>query len=261
MPATSLTIETIDSSKIFKADYQRPTDAFRVKRIASSWKDEIANLPKVSYRDGKYWVFDGAHTLSAIKTRNGNKDLPVQCRVYRGLTYKEEAELFILQNGISRAVDTNSKLKAKIEIGDIEVIEFKKAVESVGITMDFSKGQGINKIICCGTAYKLFTARETSRIFLKMLELVKFAWGGIPSSFQKEILIGMDLFVATYMGEFKENVLTDALSNVTPKVLIVEAKTISAKQTNIKYALEIVRIYNSYRGKRAALLEEGKLYK
>lgn len=59
----------IDSSEIIapREDYQRELKSERVKRIVSNFDERIANEPKVSYRDGKYYVFDGQHTIDARK--------------------------------------------------------------------------------------------------------------------------------------------------------------------------------------------------
>ena len=50
--------------------YQRTLNANRVKRIAAEFDERIANAPKVSYRDGHYYVFDGQHTIAARKLLN-----------------------------------------------------------------------------------------------------------------------------------------------------------------------------------------------
>ena len=261
MPTTSIMVEFVDSSKIYKANYQRETSAGRVKRIAETWKEDVANFPKVSYRDGKYWVFDGAHTLAARKLRNGNKDLLVECKVYRGLTYNEEAELFVLQNGISKGVEANAKLKALYEKGDVDVREFKKEMEDLGIIIDFSKSSGFNKIVCVNTAFKLYSSRSSSRVFKKAIELIKYSWGGMPSSFQKEVIIGMDMFVDTYSGMFKENALTSALSKYNPETIKAAAKSIPGNRCNAKYATQILRFYNEGKGKGKKSLDESLLWK
>ena len=73
--------------------YQRHLNASRVKRIAAEFDERIANAPKVSYRDGHYYVFDGQHTIAARKLLNNNSDLNIVCKVYSGLTEQEEALL------------------------------------------------------------------------------------------------------------------------------------------------------------------------
>lgn len=53
--------------------YQRKIDAARVERIVNSFDPRLANEVKVSFRDGKFYVFDGAHTLSALKRIHGEE--------------------------------------------------------------------------------------------------------------------------------------------------------------------------------------------
>ena len=71
--------------------YQRHLNANRVKRIAAEFDERIANAPKVSYRNGHYYVFDGQHTIAARKLRNNNCDLDILCKVYSGLTEQERS--------------------------------------------------------------------------------------------------------------------------------------------------------------------------
>ena len=53
--------------------YQRKIDAARVERIVNSFDPRLANEVKVSFRDGKFYVFDGAHKLSALKRIRGEE--------------------------------------------------------------------------------------------------------------------------------------------------------------------------------------------
>ena len=99
---------------VIDEDYQRELDQNRVKRIVANFNPDLVNPIKVSYRNGKYYVFDGQHTLAALKMRNGGKDLMVECKIYRGLSEADEAILFSEQNGISRQVATNAKLKSVV---------------------------------------------------------------------------------------------------------------------------------------------------
>ena len=55
-------------------------------------------LPDVN---GKYYAFDGQHTIEARKRLNGNKDCDIVCKVFFGMTPEEEARLFAAQTGTS----------------------------------------------------------------------------------------------------------------------------------------------------------------
>ena len=60
--------------------YQRNFNVNRAKKIAEEFDERIANEPKVSFRDGRYFVFDGQHTVAARKFLNGGEDLPIKCK-------------------------------------------------------------------------------------------------------------------------------------------------------------------------------------
>ena len=61
--------------------YQRELNTTRVHKIAAEFDERIANEPKVSCRNGHYYVFDGQHTIAARKHRNKGRDLPIRCKV------------------------------------------------------------------------------------------------------------------------------------------------------------------------------------
>lgn len=81
--------------------YQRALHPARVARIAKEFDERVANEPKISFRDGHYYVMDGQNTIAARKFLNGGEDLQIRCKVYFGMTEREEALLFAQQTGIS----------------------------------------------------------------------------------------------------------------------------------------------------------------
>ena len=88
--------------EIPRETYQRELSPDRVRRIVKAFDERIANEPKVSYRGGHYYVFDGQHTIAARKLRNDNQDLKVRCKVYFGMSDKDEALLLSDQRTASR---------------------------------------------------------------------------------------------------------------------------------------------------------------
>ena len=56
-------------------EYQRMLRMEKVSQIAENFSEYIANEPKVSYRDGRFYVFDGQNTVEARRTCNGGKDV------------------------------------------------------------------------------------------------------------------------------------------------------------------------------------------
>ena len=232
------------NSKFLISDnaYQRTVDMKRVKRIVAKFNENLVNPIKVSYRDGKFYVFDGQHTLAALKLRNNNNDLLVDCKLYKGLTQQEEAELFSEQTGIARIVETNAKFKALYVAGNIEVCEFKELTEKAGIRMDFSKGKAANKIIACREAFNIYK-KTTSREYVEILSMIKNTWDGSAESYNREILGGVFIFYQKYKGEFNIKIFEKQLAKVSPIFIIREGK-LSLSAGNEKYAKKIYEIYN-----------------
>lgn len=50
--------------------YQRSIDEKAVDRIVENFDPRLVNVVKVSHRDGKFYVFDGAHTLNALDRKS-----------------------------------------------------------------------------------------------------------------------------------------------------------------------------------------------
>ena len=136
--------------------YQRKLNTERVAKIVAGFNERIANEPKVSFRDGHYYVFDGQHTIVARKHMNGNNDLPILCKVYYGMTEAEEALLFAMQTGYSAALTPSAKLRANLHGEDKASGEFYEATEDVGFHVGFERGGGVGRIICINTAFAEF---------------------------------------------------------------------------------------------------------
>ena len=113
--------------------YQRKKHMDKVSRIVSVWDERIANEPKVSYRNGKFYVFDGQHTILAREALNNDKPVDILCKVYTGLTVHDEALLFALQMGISSKPSSGERLRANIFGEESEAVAFCKATTVVGL--------------------------------------------------------------------------------------------------------------------------------
>lgn len=109
--------------------YQRALHPARVARIAKEFDERVANEPKISFRDGHYYVMDGQNTIAARKFLNGGEDLQIRCKVYFGMTEREEALLFAQQTGISERLSAGQKLRALIFAGEPAAVAFQQATE------------------------------------------------------------------------------------------------------------------------------------
>lgn len=236
--------------------YQRELNTEMVKRIAENFNWLKVNVIKVSHRDGAYYIFDGQHTMNALKLYNGGKDLFVDCKVYEGLTREDEAELFARQNEFKKRVETCAEMKALYTSGDAEIIELKKTIEDAGLICSFTKGQGNNKICCYSSALKIF--RNTSRMdFYRILTTVKKIWHGSPESLRKEIICGLYELYKTFPGELDNGILMKKLNLIAPTDIIRNGKSMTMIPGDKKYAYVMCNAYN--KGQRANRLDINKL--
>lgn len=224
--------------------YQRTVDFARVKRIVSNFNPNLVNPIKVSFRDGKYYVFDGQHTLKALVMKNGNKDLIVDCKVYYDMTLEDEARLFAEQNGIARVVESNQKLASLYVAKDVDVIEFKEAVESVGLRCNFKKTDGKTPwaIVCYKSLFDIYIKYGKSHT-IEILKTITEVWNGEANSLKKEIIVGMNLFIVAYKGEYIRKILIKKLSTVSPVTIIRDGRAVLTGG-NKRFARQILNAYN-----------------
>ena len=73
------------SSALLNVDeaYQRKIRPNQINKALKTYNPNLVNVVKVSYRDGKYWIFNGQHTVALEVARNNG--IPVSMRQRGGL--------------------------------------------------------------------------------------------------------------------------------------------------------------------------------
>ena len=226
------------------------TETYGTRRANAykSLEDEYtANEPKISFRNGRYYVTDGQHTIEARILRNGGKDLPILCKVYTGLTMQQEALFFAEQNGHAAPLTAGIKLRAKVVGEDALSMAFLAATNRVGLDFNYDSLQLSDyRISCVGTALKLYN-QMGEKIYCEALRLIVDAWEGKPDSFRAAVLKGVMYFVEVYHGEFNEERLIRALRSVHPMEIYRTGMDNPAKLPGWKKY--VFPIYAAYNGK------------
>ena len=224
--ATPYQMVVIHSSKLIypRELYQRGIQRKRVELIARDFNEYTANEPKISFRNGRYYVTDGQHTIEVRILRNGGKDLPILCKVYTGI-----------------------KLRAKVVGEDALSMAFLAATNRVGLDFNYDSLQLSDyRISCVGTALKLYN-QMGEKIYCEALRLIVDAWEGKPDSFRAAVLKGVMYFVEVYHGEFSEERLIRALRSVHPMEIYRTGMDNPAKLPGWKKY--VFPIYATYNGK------------
>lgn len=230
--------------------YQRNLNPERVRKIAAGFDEHIANEPKVSLRDGHYYVFDGQHTVAARIHRNKGKHLVIRCKVYRGLTEREEALLFAQQTGTSAKLTAGAELRALIYGGDPEATAFLRATERAGLHLEYGPSRGKGRIGCVKTALSEFR-RVGADIYTEALTIIRQAWNGAPDSLRAEIIQGVVRFVEVYHDEYDRKRLVSRLHKVDPIVIYREGRAITNMPGYKKYLYQVLNVYNGSSRKNA----------
>jgi len=231
--------------------YQRDYFSPRAREIASKFDERIANEPKVSYRDGKFFVFDGQHTIGARILVSGDKNIPILCKVYYGMDEEEEALLFAQQNGVSAPLSAGSKMRANIFGKNSEATAFYKANLSVGLALDFDHNRGLNRIGCIKTAFNAYKRIGEER-YTEAMRILKAAWDGNPDSFRTENIIAITYFVDRYHDQYCPRRLATQLRSTDPLKIYRDGRAVGVNLTGYKkYLFPLLRIYNENGGEKA----------
>lgn len=230
--------------------YQRDLDEKRVARIVKAWNPDYCNEPKLNYRDGKYFVFDGQHTIAAWVSIFGDK--PITCKIYKGMTWLDEMNAFVTQNGISKDPTTNDKLKAQYNGRDPNVVAMVDGAARAGYLVDFEKGQARRRIVATSTLFKAYMMLGAMQ-YVEMLETICEAWDADPDALSSFVIGGMARFFHAYYGQFRSPDLAKALKKISPAAIIRNARNSTTSGTS-KYAKEILKAYN--KGRTAKRLDD-----
>ncbi len=188
----------ISTLLLINPEIQRKLNPLRVAKIAREFSPLIANPIKVSFRNGKYYIFDGMHTFMALKALNGGTAFPVFCRVYYGLTKEDEARLFAAQFGVSAPVTLPYRLRALKEANDTQVVDFINQTQNNGfsITLGSHKANNGNISAVC-EAFKMYLYLGPEK-YARMLDIIHKTWTGETWSVSKFMLSGMARYMKSY---------------------------------------------------------------
>ena len=235
--------------------YQRELNLARVRKIAAEFDEHIANEPKVSCRNGHYYVFDGQHTIEARKQRNRGQDLPIRCKVYYGLTESDEAMLFAQQTGFSSILTAGARIRALIYAGDPKAIDFQKTTEGIGFQLDYGQSRANKRLACIGTVYEEFekTGKEKYR---EALSILMEAWNGDPDSLRAETVQGMTRFIDCYYGEYDRKRLVRRLRTFPAIKIYRDGSALTTSFPGYKkYVYQVLTMYNGASVKTALPLK------
>lgn len=212
-------------------------------KIMRNFDPNLVQPISVALIDGKYYCFDGQMTMKVLKAKNADRDLCVKCRVYNGMTKLDAAEMFINQRGITSRVTLADQIRVKANYGDPKAREFETLTENNGLEISWTGSKAKNAVVAVSTLWNEYISMNDNDLYESYIRVIRQSWNGDPSGAQAQILKGLGMFVKTYKGQYKEDVLISKLSKKLPNDIVRDAqadRTTGAR----KYAVQILLAYN-----------------
>lgn len=203
----------------FDERYQRDKSAARVSVIARGLDMARIGTPDVSLRaDGTYWCIDGQHRICGI-CEAGKGDEPILCVVHEGLTWREEAAIFLKLNGSRVAVNVWSKYKASLAAKDKTTCEIDKIVRSKGLQVDRCQRWG-NVCAIQALQYVHGVNNNLSATLEILLEWEAHTVDRDPGVVEGVLIRTVSDFIGLYNGKISRVHLVGRLNSYKPESLV-----------------------------------------
>ena len=243
LPECMFAYQMVNSALLIPcAEYQRVLHVEKVAHIAENFSEYVANEPKVSFRDGRFYIFDGQNTVEARRTCNGGKDVTIRCKVFYGLTKEDEATLFAIQTGNATCLTAGERLRANLVAENPDALYFVGITSNAGVEFAYDGIRAPWKIYCIETAYELYKQYGCER-YVEMLHIINEAWKGNVDSYLAGVIRGVARFISVYEGEYSRERLVQQLARTHPKTITQLAQKDTGSSAN-RHMRQILRIYN-----------------
>lgn len=223
------------------AKYQKPLNMARCCTIAENFNPHRMRPIDVSFRDGKFWVFDGQHRRAAYIMMN-KRTIPAI--LHTNLTYEDEAKLFAHQQDNVGSVTFNHKWHALSEANDSKVMEIEKICKDWGFVVLAKNNKG-NNIKCVKTLTDLYDEFGPEKIGT-ILMCIATAWNYMDHSVDVAIIGGIARLIRAFPEQFDYNRLEKVLETTTPKLILrdMEDQHHAVRGESRRAAYQILSLYN-----------------
>ena len=182
---------------------QRKFRAQRAEELAATFNIESMGFVVVSKHDSQMFVIDGQHRVAALRLIGFAEDDVIQCELYEGLTFDEDAELFLTRNHVL-SVKAMDRYKVGLVAGRKNESAIDQCVRSQGLKVG---DNGIQAVSALMDAYR----RTGDEGLAKVLRIIRDAYG--ETGFESMIIQGTALAIQRFNGKIDEDQMVQALTN------------------------------------------------
>jgi len=237
--ATNQNFAHIPLAKIEPGTYQRPTKAEQVNNIVKNFDEAKLGTLTVSRRDGKYYIIDGAHRLSALRTLGYTHAI---CEILTGLTPEQEAAYFRNQGQDKRALRPLDLFKAGLIANDEICLQIDEIIKDHSFQIGFAY-KDFSQI---GAVQALFTIVDDygSVVLDDTLYFITKAWAGISRAVCSESLLGVAEFISKHGDVAFNGRLNNSFTAVWGDYREIIVKTTSSQKARKHFCRVLVERYN-----------------
>lgn len=196
--------------------YQRPVERRIVNKLVREWDLVYLTPLVVSHRDGRYHLIDGQHRVAAMRRIYGG-DVRSECIVHEGLTYRDEAAMYLRFDKSIKRITKRQSVKAMLESKtDTRPQIIKDLLKQAGFHWALgSRNPADYYINVTSTLFRVYDLLGPEG-FRHLFIMLAYTWKGAPSSVTARMISGTALFLKTYMEELDDYVFTLRLSAIYP---------------------------------------------
>ena len=186
-------LEKVNLSNVYAADYQREANNRQVNAIVSGFDEAKLGVIVVSERDGRFYVIDGNHRVSALKHLGVAHAIAI---VLEDMTYEMEADYFRRQNENHRPLSLYARFKAGVEAKDPLHVRISDIARNHGFEIgrpikSFDRLSAINALYVVVNNYGYEILDES-------LRRIRATWDGIEQSTTRDAIVGTADFVKCF---------------------------------------------------------------
>ncbi len=213
--------QLIIKNLVSNQDYQRRLWQQHIDKTALNFDVHQINPPKISFRDGQYFVINGQHTIEVIAKVTGSRDVPVWCIIFDDLTYEQEAYIFANQQKFCWGLSPYDGFKACIEAGEDRQIIINGIVENCGLKVGPSRSLCS---ICAVSGLEWIYDKYGYDVLGRTLRLVVGAWEGDADSLSATMLRGIAHLLASFGDQVRDDAFSERLGMLSPREIIRDGK-------------------------------------
>ena len=210
-----IAVEALEIDRTYQRSVETRAAQRLIGQIAADWDWRLCVPLLVSNRDGRLFVIDGQHRLSAAKLRGDIPHLP--CAVSSFASAGEEAALFIRANRKRRVVNKVDDFRAAVAGGDEQAITINRLVCEAGLTIAetpnphaFRPGD-----IACVSGLHTALKHHGPAILSAVLTQMGEAFAGQKMTYGGVLVGGLLKIFASPPPDFDPDRLTEALKTET----------------------------------------------